>query len=111
MEERRKIRIELETDSFADIDLIKRDLQTEIDCCITFFDTENMTVEEVESGDWSFIGNNLYACINCGYMAESYWLHKWQMKTTDSYFPDFCPKCGKKKGRKENDKKQSRNEG
>lgn len=45
-------------------------------------------------GEWEFIGENLFMCTKCSYIADADYLRKWSMHTFDSEFPDFCPNCG-----------------
>ena len=46
--------------------------------------------------EWKFIGDNLFKCNACGYIANTKWLEDWKQKTTDTIFPNFCPNCGAK---------------
>ncbi len=55
-----------------------------------------MMNNEEKLGTWDFVGDNLYQCSKCGYVATSDWLHKWQSFTSDPYFPKACPNCGVK---------------
>ena len=43
--------------------------------------------------EWKFIGDNLFRCNACGYIADTKWLEDWKQKTTDPIFPKFCPNC------------------
>ena len=45
-------------------------------------------------GEWNYIGDNLFRCNVCGYIADAKWLKDWKQKTTDPIFPKFCPSCG-----------------
>ena len=56
---------------------------------ITYFPTV-----ERPHGEWEFIGENLFMCTKCGYIADANYLEKWKAHTFDSNFPDFCPNCG-----------------
>lgn len=47
-------------------------------------------------GEWNYIGDNLFRCNACGYIADTKWLEDWKQKTTDPIFPKFCPNCGAK---------------
>lgn len=46
--------------------------------------------------EWKFVGDNLFKCNACGYIADAKWLEDWKQKTTDTIFPNFCPNCGAK---------------
>ena len=46
--------------------------------------------------EWKFVGDNLFKCNVCGYIADAKWLEDWKQKTTDTIFPNFCPNCGAK---------------
>ena len=45
-------------------------------------------------GEWEFIGENLFKCTNCGYIADADYLRKWKVHTYDAEFPTACLKCG-----------------
>ena len=65
---------------------------------ITIGEFDEMTKplnEEIRPhGEWEFIGENLFMCTKCGYIADANYLEKWKAHTFDSNFPDFCPNCG-----------------
>lgn len=56
----------------------------------------NKTVryEQRPHGKWEFVGDNLFKCTNCGYIANGDYLRDWKAYTYDSEFPTACPKCG-----------------
>lgn len=45
-------------------------------------------------GKWDFIGDNLFMCTACSYIANADWLRDWKQYTYDNEFPKACPKCG-----------------
>lgn len=49
---------------------------------------------EPKQGKWEFVGDNLYMCTVCGYVANANWLREWAQHTFDYVFPTACPKCG-----------------
>lgn len=50
--------------------------------------------EQRPHGKWEFIGDNLFKCTNCGYVADADYLRKWKVHTYDAEFPTACLKCG-----------------
>ena len=54
---------------------------------------EAPTVERPH-GEWEFIGENLFKCTNCGYVADADYLRKWKVHTYDAEFPTACLNCG-----------------
>lgn len=59
---------------------------------------EAPTVESRPQGAWEFIGNNLFKCTHCGYVADADYLRKWKVRTCDSEFPNSCLNCGARMG-------------
>lgn len=45
-------------------------------------------------GEWEFIGDNLFKCTHCGYVADADYLRKWKVHTYDAEFPIACLNCG-----------------
>ena len=45
-------------------------------------------------GKWEFVGDNLFKCTHCGYMANGDYLRDWKAYTYDAEFPTACPNCG-----------------
>ena len=65
---------------------------------------EALQEEERPHGEWKFIGDNLLACTECGYVNDATWLGNWRLRTCDSTYPHACPNCGaymKKEGESE----------
>ena len=56
-------------------------------------------------GKWEFIGENLFWCKNCGYIADADYLRNWKAHTSDAEFPTACPKCGADMVKREGDEK------
>ena len=54
---------------------------------------EAQTVERPH-GKWEFIGDNLFRCTACGYIADADYLRKWKQYTYDDEYPTACLKCG-----------------
>ena len=50
--------------------------------------------DEKTRGEWEFLGDNLFGCTACGYVANANWLREWKQYTYDDEFPTACPKCG-----------------
>lgn len=51
---------------------------------------------ENKKNHWEFIGDNLFRCKKCGYIADIQWLKEWKQKITDNVLPNFCPNCGER---------------
>ena len=51
---------------------------------------------ENKKNHWEFIGDNLFRCKKCGYIADIQWLKEWKQKITDNMLPNFCPNCGER---------------
>ena len=52
------------------------------------------TLVQKQHGEWEFIGENLFKCTNCGYIADANYLRKWKVHTHDAEFPTACLSCG-----------------
>lgn len=50
--------------------------------------------EPRQHGEWEFIGDNLFKCTHCGYIADADYLRKWKVHKHDAEFPIACLKCG-----------------
>ena len=57
-------------------------------------DIEDFPTEQRPHGEWEFIGDNLFKCTNCGYVADADYLRKWKVHTYDAEFPTACLNCG-----------------
>lgn len=50
--------------------------------------------EERPKGNWDFAGDNMFRCTECGVLYTYKQLEHLKKHTTDSTFPNFCPRCG-----------------
>ena len=60
-------------------------------------DALRMAIEALKDrphGKWEFVGDNLFKCTHCGYIANGDYLRDWKAYTYDAEFPTACPKCG-----------------
>lgn len=98
----RTIVIRIKTDSEEQINWIKYDLMQEISCCSAYFYTEDAIVEEEKHGKWEDVETDdnewvCHKCSECGHEAYNYTgeilMNEW----------NFCPWCGAKMERSEND--------
>lgn len=57
------------------------------------------TVEpERKTGEWNFVGNQMFECTNCGVAYTEYQFEKMRVRYNDPKFPKFCPNCGSYNG-------------
>lgn len=57
------------------------------------------TIEpEPETGEWNFVGNQMFECTNCGVAYTEYQFEKMRVRYNDPKFPKFCPNCGSYNG-------------
>ena len=52
--------------------------------------------KQKETGEWIFIGDNMFECSCCAYVNTLTWLSQWRLRTSDSILPKMCPRCGAK---------------
>lgn len=45
-------------------------------------------------GNWDFAGDNMFRCTECGVLYTYSQLERLKIHTTDSAFPNYCPRCG-----------------
>lgn len=45
-------------------------------------------------GHWDFAGDNMFRCTECGVLYTYSQLERLKIHTTDSAFPNYCPRCG-----------------
>ena len=53
---------------------------------------------EPKTGEWKFVGNQMYECTNCGVAYTEYQFEKMRVRYNDPKFPKFCPDCGSYNG-------------
>ena len=53
---------------------------------------------EPKTGEWNFVGNQMYKCTNCGVAYTEYQFEKMRVRYNDPKFPRFCPNCGSYNG-------------
>lgn len=63
-------------------------------CRIEKYISRQTVYEERPHGEWEFIGENLFKCTHCGYVADADYLRKWKVHSFDMKFPTACLKCG-----------------
>ena len=49
---------------------------------------------ERKTGEWNFIGDNMFKCTCCGVLYTTHQLNGLRNYDTDPYAPYFCPHCG-----------------
>ena len=51
-----------------------------------------------KTGEWNFVGNQIFECTNCGVAYTEYQFEKMRVRYNDPKFPKFCPNCGSHNG-------------
>ena len=53
-----------------------------------------------KTGEWNFIGDNMFECTSCGVVYTTGQLNSLRNYDSDPYAPKFCPNCGSYNGGK-----------
>lgn len=72
-------------------------------CIIDRFMAFASAQQERKTGEWNFIGDNMFECSCCGVAYTTMQLNSLRNYDTDPYAPKFCPNCGADMGGKQNE--------